>query len=76
MNYDLDALDDALEAHPDGRCIPEHDHITLPSTLAPGEIECLSLESITMIKVELCKRQVTDALEGLCLALGEKSLCF
>ena len=42
----------------------------------PGEIEHLSLQSFAMIEAELCKGQVADALEGLCLALGEKSLCF
>jgi hypothetical protein len=44
--------------------------------LAPGEIEQLLLKSIVGIKAELHKGQVMDALEGLCLALGEKSLCF
>ena len=48
----------------------------LPSALAPGEIDCLFLNSIAMIEAELRKGQVTDALEGLRLALGEKSLRF
>jgi len=42
--------------------------------LAPGEINRLSIKPIAMIEFELCKGQVTDALEGLRLALGEKSL--
>jgi len=67
---------DLAELYPDGWFSPEKERITLPSALAPKEIECLSLESISMIEVELCKGQVTDALEGLRLALSEKSLCF
>ncbi|KAI0245917.1 hypothetical protein BJV78DRAFT_1286968 [Lactifluus subvellereus] len=76
MDFDSDTSEDALESHPDGWFTPEHDRITLPSALAPGEIERLSLKSIAMIEAELRKGQVTDALEGLRLALGEKSLCF
>jgi len=41
-----------------------------------GEIDCLSLNSIAIIEVELRKAQVNDVLEGLYLVLGEKSLCF
>ena len=48
----------------------------LPSALAPGKIDRLSLNPIAMIEAELRKGQVTDALEGLRLALGEKSLRF
>jgi hypothetical protein len=76
VDFDSDASDDALELHPDGWFTPEHDRMSLPSALAPGEIERLSLESIAMIEAELRKGQVTEALEGLRLALGEKSLCF
>jgi hypothetical protein len=76
VDFDSDTSEDALESHPDGWFTPEHDRITLPSALAPGEIEHLSLKSIAMIEAELRKGQVTDALEGLRLALGEKSLCF
>jgi hypothetical protein len=68
--------DDYLELYPDGWFTPEMERITLPSALAPGEITRLSLKSIAIIEAELCKGQVTDALEGLRLALGEKSLCF
>jgi len=71
-----EASDDILELHSEGSFIPEHERITLPSALAPGEIERLSLKSVAMIEAELRKAQVTDALEGLRLALGEKSLCF
>jgi hypothetical protein len=72
----LDAADDVLELYPDGWFAPERDRITLPSALAPGEIDRLSLNPIATIEAELRKGQITDALEGLRLALGEKSLCF
>src|SRR5260370_21753762 len=36
----------------------------------------MSLKSIAIIEAELRKGQVADALEGLRLTLGEKSLCF
>lgn len=71
-----EALESMLELHPNGWFTLEWEQITLPSLLAPGEIECLSLNSISMMEGELCKAQVTDALEGLCLALGKKFLCF
>ena len=71
-----DASDDLLELYPDGWFTPERERITLPSALAPGEIDRLSLRPLSMIEAELRKGQVADALEGLCLALGEKSLCF
>src|ERR1700733_1822884 len=71
-----ESSDDLLELDSDEWLIPEKERITLPSALAAGEIERLSLESIAMIEAELHKGQVTDALEGLRLALGEKSLCF
>jgi len=44
--------------------------------LAVGEIEHQLLKSIATIEAELRKGQVLDALEGLRLALGEKSLHF
>jgi hypothetical protein len=71
-----ESSDDLPELDSDEWLIPEKERITLPSALAAGEIERLSLESIAMIEAELRKGQVTDALEGLRLALGEKSLCF
>jgi hypothetical protein len=37
-----EALYDFLEFYPDGWFTPERDSITLPSTLAPGEIDHLS----------------------------------
>jgi len=68
--------DDLLDLYPDEWFTPERERITLPSALAAGEIDHLSLKPITMIESELRKGQVTDALEGLRLALGEKSLRF
>ncbi len=56
--------------------IPEQDMISLPSSLAPGEIQRHSLEDIATVEAELRKGQISDSLEGLRLALGEKSLSF
>ena len=71
-----EASDDLLDVYPDGWFTPEKERITLPSALAPGEIHRLSLQSLAKVEAELRKGQVTDSLEGLRLALGEKSLCF
>jgi hypothetical protein len=60
----------------DGWFTPEVKRITHPSALGAGEIGHLSLPAITTIEAELRKGQVADALEGLHLALREKSLCF
>jgi hypothetical protein len=68
--------DDAVDFGSEGWFAPERERISLPSALAPGEIERLMLQSIALIEAELRKGQVSDALEGLRLALGEKSLCF
>ena len=73
---DSDASDDILDLHPDGWFTPERERISLPSALAVGEIDRQSLKSIATIEAELRKGQVSDALEGLRLALGEKSLHF
>jgi len=68
--------DDVLARYPDGWFTPERESITLPSALAPRELDRQSLQPIALVEAELRKAQVTDALEGLRLALGEKSLCF
>jgi hypothetical protein len=39
-------LDDMVDLYPDRWYTPEKEWITLPSALAPGEIERLSLQSI------------------------------
>ena len=67
---------DPSELYQDGWFTPEKHQITLPSALALGEIEQLSLSQIATIELELRKGQVIEALDGLRLALGEKSLCF
>jgi len=72
----VELSDDLPELDSDEWLIPEKEWITLPPALAAGEIERLSLELIAMIEAELRKGQVTDTLEGLRLAFGEKSLCF
>ena len=64
-----------LELYFDGWFTSEREQITLPSALK-GEIDRLSLNDIATIEFELRKGQVTDALDKLRLALGEKSLCF
>jgi hypothetical protein len=71
-----ESSDDVLARYPDGWFTPERESITLPSALAPGELDRQSLQPIALVEAELRKGQVTDALEGLRLALGEKSLCF
>jgi hypothetical protein len=71
-----ESSDDLAEDYADEWLVPEKERITLPSSLAPGEIEHLSIESIAMVEVELRKGQVTYSLESLRLALSEKSLCF
>jgi hypothetical protein len=48
-----DMSDDVLARFPDGWFTLEKETITLPSTLAPGEIDCQSLESFAMIIAEL-----------------------
>ena len=67
---------DLSELYPDGWFTPEGNQITLPSALAPGEIERLAFQSIATIEFKLRKEQVTDALDGVHLVLGKKSLCF
>jgi hypothetical protein len=72
-----DKFSNADEAHlPDMAMMPELDMLSLPSSLASGEIEQNALESIVMVEAELRRGQIQDALHGLRLALGEKSLCF
>ena len=71
-----DIHNDLIDLDPDGWFTPETEWITLPSALALGEIKRLSLKDIANIEFELRKGQVADSLDGLRLALGEKSLCF
>ena len=76
IEIDAKSSDEPSESDIEGSFTPESEVIILPSSLAPGQIDRLSLHSIAFIESELRKGQVTDALEGLRLALGEKSLCF
>ena len=71
-----DLSDAPSNESPNGWCSPKDEQITLPSSFAAGEVEHLSLEPIAMIETALRKRQISYALHGLHLALGEKSLCF
>ena len=50
--------------------------LALPSSLAPGEIEWLRLGDLAGQEAALQRGQINDALEGLQMALGEKSLLF
>ena len=68
--------DDPSDDYPDGSFTPETERLTLPSSLAFGEIDRLSLQPVATIEIELRKGQINDSLESLRLALGEKSLCF
>jgi hypothetical protein len=45
-----DVLDDLLELYPEGWFTPEQEKITLPSALAPGEIDHLWLQPFSMIE--------------------------
>src|ERR1700722_11956633 len=55
---------------------PEQCQVTLPSALAPGEIQCLGIIGIAEEECQLRQCQINDVLEGLHFALGEKSLLF
>jgi hypothetical protein len=56
--------------------MPETKGLALPSSLAPGEIERLGLADLARQEATLRRGQINDALEGLRMALGEKSLLF
>ena len=53
---------------------PEQEVLLLPSSLGPGEVSQLHLEKIAEQESALRHGQVNDALDGLRLALSEKSL--
>ncbi|HXQ36187.1 MAG TPA: hypothetical protein VN843_19385, partial [Anaerolineales bacterium] len=61
---------------PDETMTPESDMLSLPSSLAVGEIRRQSLHSIAIVEAELQRAQINDSLHGLCLALGEKAMSF
>src|SRR5258708_25848824 len=66
--------DDGSDIYEEVEFIPEQDMISLPSSLAPGEIQCHSLEDIATVEAELQKGQISDSLEGLRLELEKRSL--
>ena len=53
---------------------PEKQSLALPSSLAPGEINRLGLMDLARKESELRRGQVSEALEGLRMALGDKAL--
>ena len=71
-----DASEGLSDTYLEGWFMPEWEQIMLPSSLAAGEIEHLSLRPFALIETKLQKGQIMDALEGLHLALGKKLLCF
>jgi hypothetical protein len=56
--------------------MPETRLLALPSSLAPGEIDRLGLVDLARQEEQLRRGQINDALEGLRMALGEKSLYY
>lgn len=61
---------------PDMTITPELDMLSLPSSLATGEIHRKSLDSVALVEAELRRAQINDSLHGLRLALGEKAMSF
>jgi len=55
---------------------PEMQNVSLPSALGLGEIPRLGIEHLATQEGSLRRGQITDALAGLRMALGEKSLLF
>ena len=68
--------EDYLNDFPECWFTPEKERVTLPSALAPGEVARLLMEGVAKVEAGLRKGQINDSLDGLRLALGEKSLCF
>ena len=77
MEGSEDELSDVDSAtFPDETMTPESDMLSLPSSLAVGEIRRQSLHSIAIVEAELRRAQINDSLHGLRLALGEKAMSF
>ena len=76
LDTTADPSDAPSNESPNGWYTPKDEWITLPSSFTAGEVECLSLKPIAMIETSLRKGQISYALHGLHLALGEKLLCF
>lgn len=70
-NYSDDSNDSLI---PENQ--PETRSLMLPSSLSAGEISRLGLCELARQEAALRRGQINDALEGLRMALGEKSLLF
>ena len=77
MEGSEDELSDVDSAtFPEATMTPESDMLSLPSSLAVGEIRRQSLHSIAIVEAELRRAQINDSLHRLRLALGEKAMSF
>jgi len=71
-------LNPHLDEDPNGwqTIAPEHMSIFMPSSLQIADMQRLGLVTMASQELELRQGQANDALEGLRLALGHKSLLF
>jgi len=69
-------LDDDEDSNGWQTIAPEHMSIFMPSSLQFADIQRLGLVTMASQELELRQGQANDALEGLRLALGHKSLLF
>jgi len=71
-------LNPHLDEDPNGwqTIAPEHMSIFMPSSLQIADMHRLGLVTMASQELELRQGQANDALEGLRLALGHKSLLF
>jgi len=71
-------LNPHLDEDPNGwqTIAPEHMSIFMPSSLQIADMHRLGLVTMASQELELRQGQANDALEGLRLALGNKSLLF
>jgi len=71
-------LNPHLDEDPNGcqTISPEHMSIFMPSSLQIADMHRLGLATMVSQELELRQGQANDALEGLRLALGHKSLLF
>lgn len=73
---DTSLEDSESEEDPECEFDIESKMLPMPSSLAPGELQRLDLVDLGRREETLRRGQINDALEGLRLALGEKSLLF
>ena len=69
-------LDDDQDSNGWQTIAPEHMSIFMPSSLQFADIQRLGLVTMASQELELRQGQANDALEGLRLALGHKTLLF